>query len=857
MASTDVISQVLDSITSTKLQELSKLRANFELGKSELLELVDAEEQQSKRVLLLLEGGEKLCTLEDLGGDAVFSAKSIRCFIKQAQHDPSVSVRLQKEWEVDLRRRLDVNSLRFEYAEMYGNLVTEWLENPLIEENDTEGASYQAVGRAEMHEQRSTWESYVFKPLETDTVAINSYLDQLFTSSKYMEEPLKVLRKSTRTFEKSLSSGSQFDEESLKWIISGILDSDGITDAKRTALTDFANSKTILQELADVLNMRMRNLDTWSWGVEGTPVEQRRQLNGRYRFYHDEDLLQAMFLRYIGCTWSAHLKAALKTFANSSKTWIHPQPAMTKAEVSQWSHCDDSLRTAGIGHSVQNKRATIWKDDVFLEQLQSRADETPRAYNDDDSDDCSDGKTKSPQKIIQTVLRLLQTDIIMKTRLGEDVTVVRSDFKWFGPSLPHSTMFTVLRYYGVSDRWIGFFKKALEAPMQFINDGPNAPIQVRKRGTPISGPLSDMLGESVLFCLDFAFNQRTNGVFLWRLHDDIWFWGDKSTCETGWNVMTEFSELMGLDFAEDKTGSVQIAAYGTQSTSTSSVLPAGDVVWGFLKLDAKSGRFVINQRQVDKHIKELSLQLRSCKCVFDWIQAWNIYATRFFSTNFGRPANCFGRAHVDEILDTFEKIQKHLFTNEGDSVTSVIKKMLSDRFGIQDIPEGYIYFPSSLGGLEVQSPFVGPNLVRESLPSSPHIYMDEFFRKEALVYQHAKETFESRPVKSAYVHGHEANDSVDFLTFKEYTRCREFKSFELAQAFDLLMGEPKQLSLRGFSGKPHRSRRDHANPYHCWILRLYAAEMVRKFGGLDVVQPGLLPMGMVTMLKKSRFQWRD
>ncbi|OBT90428.1 hypothetical protein VE02_00761 [Pseudogymnoascus sp. 03VT05] len=856
MASTDIISQVLDSITSTKLQELSNLRANFELGKAELLGLVDAEEQQSKRVQLLLERGEKLCTLEDLGGDAVFSAESIRCFLKQAQHDPSVSVRLQEEWEADLRRRLDVNSLRFEYAAMYGNLVTEWLENPLTNKNDTEAASYQAVGRAEMHEQRSTWESYVFTPLETDSVAINSYLDKLFTSSKYMEEPLKILRKSMGTFEKSLSSGTEIDEYTLKWIIGGILGGDGLTDAKRTALTDFANSKTVLKELADVLNMRMRNLDTWSWGAEGTPVEQRRQLNGRYRFYHDEDLLQAMFLRYIGCSWSAHLKYALKTFADSSKTWTHSKAAITKAEVSQWNDCDHLLRTAGSLQSVQGKRRTIWEDDVFLEQLQSRADETPRAYNDDDNDDCSEAETKSPQSIIQTVLRLLETDIIMKTRLGEDVTVVRSDFKWFGPSLPHSTMFTVLRYYGVSDRWIEFFKKSLEAPMQFINDGLDAPIRVRKRGTPISGPLSDMLGESVLFCLDFAFNQRTKGVFLWRLHDDIWFWGDKSTCEMGWNVMTEFSELMGLDFAEDKTGSVQIAAHGSESTSTSSVLPTGDVVWGFLKLDAKSGRFVINQKQVDKHIKELSLQLSSCKCVFDWIQAWNIYATQFFTTNFGRPANCFGRAHVDEILETFEKIQKQLFTNEGDSVTSVIKKMLSDRFGIQNIPEGYIYFPSSLGGLEVKSPFIGPNLVRESLPSSPQIYMDKFFRDEELAYQQAKERFESRPVKFD-VHGHKVSDSLHFLTFEECTRYREFKSSELADAFDLLMGEPAPLYLGSVNDKRRRSRGHHPDPYHRWIMQLYAQEMVRRFGGLDVVQPGLLPMGMVTMFKKSRFQWTD
>src|SRR4051812_9450622 len=99
----------------------------------------------------------------------------------------------------------------------------------------------------------------------------------------------------------------------------------------------------------------------------------------------------------------------------------------------------------------------------------------------------------------------------MKTRLGEEVCVVRSDFKWFGPSLPHSTMFAVLRFFKVSDRWISFFRRALEAPMKFHNDGDNAPIQVRKRGTPISGPLSDMLGETVLFVLDFAMNQQTNG----------------------------------------------------------------------------------------------------------------------------------------------------------------------------------------------------------------------------------------------------------------------------------------------------------------------------------------------------------
>lgn len=63
---------------------------------------------------------------------------------------------------------------------------------------------------------------------------------------------------------------------------------------------------------------------------------------------------------------------------------------MTKAEVSRWSDCDHSLRTDGTGQSVQSKRAAISRDHIFPEQLQSRVDESPRAYNDDDSDDGSE-----------------------------------------------------------------------------------------------------------------------------------------------------------------------------------------------------------------------------------------------------------------------------------------------------------------------------------------------------------------------------------------------------------------------------------------------------------------------------------
>jgi hypothetical protein len=76
--------------------------------------------------------------------------------------------------------------------------------------------------------------------------------------------------------------------------VEALLRSDLVTDEKRKILRDFLNNKVVVAEVADVLNMRMRSLHKWQWDAAGTPVEQRRQLNGRYRFYHDEDLLQAI-----------------------------------------------------------------------------------------------------------------------------------------------------------------------------------------------------------------------------------------------------------------------------------------------------------------------------------------------------------------------------------------------------------------------------------------------------------------------------------------------------------------------------------------------------------------------------------
>lgn len=71
----------------------------------------------------------------------------------------------------------------------------------------------------------------------------------------------------------------------------------------------------------------MAAFQEWSWGTE-VLLEQRRQLNGSYNIYMHEDLLQAIFLQYIGVRWSVFWKKTFTSFGNSPSVWNKQQASV-------------------------------------------------------------------------------------------------------------------------------------------------------------------------------------------------------------------------------------------------------------------------------------------------------------------------------------------------------------------------------------------------------------------------------------------------------------------------------------------------------------------------------------------------
>ncbi|GAB1314265.1 Reverse transcriptase domain-containing protein [Madurella fahalii] len=923
MGSTDILSQALSSITVSKLDQLQQQKTEYETKKRQLLENVASEKNTAKRIKKLLEGSEELHAV-GLKRDVFFS--NLKKFLDQAEYDPSVSEPLLASYEAELRCHLQAQTNKYEFASLYGDLVTEWIASGTSDVATTpQGSGSVVVGREEMHQQRATWEEYAFKAKETDPKAIRAYLDDVF-SSKEAQMALETIRGTLKAYQRDWKLHRHFDESTLTTCINGMLRSDILTEEKRTTLRTFLENKVVLGEIADVLNMRMSNMASWSWGSP-LIVEQRRNLNGRYRFYTDEDLLHSIFICYIGLRWATKLREVLEKFVMTGGVWKDDSKPISKADARRRRYFLQERGRRWLDSSVQKRRYDHFAS-IFLDQLPVSFDERRDTYGGQGGEE---GDTKrSHVQVDQELLHRLQAEIIMRTRLGKEMTVIRSDFKWFGPSLSHSSIFAVLDFFGLDAEWMSFFKRVLEASMRFKQDSPDTPARIRKRGTPMSTPLASFFGESILFCVDYAVNQKADGTRLYRLHDDMWLWGSSETCASAWKVVTEFTNIMGLEINQHKTGCAQITKEGNSSTTAaakkktqpSSVLPKGDVTWGFLKLDPSTGRFLMNRAEVDKHIKELRLQLSACRSVLDYIQAWNIYGNGYFATNFGQPANCLGRAHIDSMLETFRHIQQALFPGQPGSVGGHLKRTIAARFGPRpggagagaggsdsgntDIPDGYLYWPASMGGLGLQDPFIAPLMSRHV--TDPDEIMDKYLRREELAYERAKAAFEEGSAATATANAadhdeddddaaaaaddddyDEGNDDSDdgssdggggadwrdapqyddlrregrFMSFEEFTRYREWTSKALGVAYRALMDTPGTASVSASAGVmaalPEKGGKDmwkELSDYAKWVVQLHHKDMTARFGGLEVVDKGLLPTGLMTMLRESRFRWQ-
>lgn len=319
--------------------------------------------------------------------------------------------------------------------------------------DDPDSDSFELVERQRqrLSELVDKFESVVFEPLKTEEAQIHGFLDRLFPdegSQKSLEQLRKKIADDSVEF---MAETSPFDEYSLTSCIKGLLTEDILSDEKQAILRDFLENDVAKSEIADVLNMRFSDLKEWHWdaGKEGIRVMPRRGLNGKYRIWADDDILQMIFVQYIGVRLCNILKPALKTFMTA--VCARDRKGHGAASPEELERRRYYLNNPGYSVNIEQQRRSEYFDKFFLSQLpetETSLFEGGHRYGDDDdsvSDESVDSRPGiSPQKrsgsIKQQLLRHLTAEMIVHrlrgvthdtgADAGGGVALVQTDLQW-------------------------------------------------------------------------------------------------------------------------------------------------------------------------------------------------------------------------------------------------------------------------------------------------------------------------------------------------------------------------------------------------------------------------------------------
>lgn len=892
--STAILSRTLQSITHTKIRELEKQRARYEESKAKVISSADPRlNDQRQRIAHLYQGVSDICP----GALADHRIKNIRHWLEQSEYDASISSDMLQSHEDLLRSTLDVQTRKLGLAHLYTQLVTEWMAKDSVRDDLGEDSDFENIDRQKerLLELCDKFEAVVFEPLETDEAEITTFISALFENHNEVgTKLLAAIRDRVRDSGTALlTEKSPFDSETLDWTIKGLLAEDLLSDEKKSVLRDLRGNDVVLKEVADVLNVRLADLDNWNWedAGNGVPVLPRQQLNGKYRIWMDEDVIQAMLIHYIGIRCCVFTREALVEFVSTTRNGIwkwNDEIPKHEQEKRRYYLPPGSNYVRG---SIESYRRSQYTDAFFLSQLPKDV-YSINPYDDEESSEEKARKIEQQEVgIKQRLLRVLAADAIIHRELEGEVAVLQSDLEWFGTGLSHTTIFTVLRFFGFPESIVTFIKKVLQAPLRMHRPGDppaSGAVRIRQRGVPMAHAIEKLIGELILFVMDLVVNQEA-GMLLYRLHDDVWLCGEPQRCADAWCAMQKFAEVFGLQFNAAKTGSVYLTSTpdGEQQQSPRQevlrVLPKGDVRVGHLRLDPSTGKWNIDLEQVSQHVAQLKKQLASCGSILEWIRTWNSCTGRFFSRAFGEPAPCFGVEHVESILKTHQTIQESLFGSPNVRVVQYVRSMLKERFGTDDIPDAFIVLPEELGGLAVRNPFIPALVARNRIRpyGTASEIMQDFFKRERDQYDDVQRDFNRMDDDQrigAYLGDQwgdprEAQDMLrslltpdqmsTFMSFEDFTKWRGATSSTLERAYKMLVGHarramPVELAPTADLGAALRAMGKTLRTVDFetrWILAMYRSELMDKCGGWRLVEEEFLPLGVLATMRRQAVRW--
>lgn len=479
----------------------------------------------------------------------------------------------------------------------------------------------------------------------------------------------------------------------------------------RKEAADFLTNAELLKELTDALTIFLSELDNWDWPLQGLDVRTLWTRN-KWRPFLDVDLPTACLLEAVDMSWMfiweemlaerhtvAECRRRLRKLQKSNAPSVlidNAQHQLDLARQGAFLQLSDECDPWTGGEAPPSDEEEAAGDSVRSYRLEMLNSLRVFPVGGDYSGD-ADKQTLTVQ-FLNAEMRLTRT-----VNPDRPLHVVKIDLQDYYASIPHDVLLTVLEKVGVPERDRRFFQRYLTPPL--LTETTGQPVRMRC-GVPMGFTLTGVLAELLLRFLDRHIQRRAR-VRIVRLVDDICLLTPEvEQTLAGWRAVEEFCAACGLQINRAKCGAVCLGGKPLAE------LPHGRPRWGMLELD-DNGDWHVHLPTFQAHLTQTRQRVEAAASLFAKVQQYNANV-RFLLNALALSAD-LGDAHRRSVWEAIQTFHGSFF-GPGKGVVAGLSEQVRRQFQVEaaDVPDGWIYWPLTAGGLGLHNPLVTAGQYDES-----------------------------------------------------------------------------------------------------------------------------------------------
>jgi hypothetical protein len=682
-------------VTAVKLRELRAQHSQLREAYDRLTLQAEAATDPYQRLRHLYRG---LADLTFAGGKVHPELADLGVLANDTLPGRAISADLVERWSSRLVDELTAGRLRSEFVFRFGVLLEQWA---------TSGDSPQRIPPTrQLHELR---EHVLTPPRPNDHRGLIENL--LAGVSRVGPAKDRIVATRASSLRKAL----------------GVIADDQYQPARlRAEARRLIQDHTLSAELADVLTLLGTGPDALQWPAGGV-VTRAVWTRNKWRLYTDQDLATTCLLDVLARRWGQELSDVFGDWRQRQaadhrleRLWALNIPnAVTDGEQQQFTGSAArqpdpepivSIADLGTARDPQARAGFEFiQDDPYLNsvlaQRRIRLDELHEVTTVDPYQQKDD--------MHFPVVALVNAEIKLARAAFPDrpLCLVKLDLRDYYSSIPHDLVLTVLGNLGIRQPELELVARFLAMPLA-ATDGSTADLgdtgeaRSATRGVPMGYRLSALLAELIGRCLEAYVQQRT-AVRVIRVVDDICLLTpDPDAAVAARQHVTAFFQTCGLTLNDDKFGVVCIG--GELPAAAAGPLPR----WGMLTLD-QQGEWSVHEASFQQHLAQSRDSVMAAEAVLSKVDIINADLTHLargvalgadLGDNHRAEANAALVRFVDDYAGPGQGIAAALCE---DVIALVGTRAGADRQAPpQAIPEAWLYWPVTAGGLGLRNPYI-------------------------------------------------------------------------------------------------------------------------------------------------------